>query len=71
MLYGNVASLRPVTNEDWDGIGTAAQIKTPEHLYQAKKANFVYFVDDKSCARAVNRLDGAVSTEIGMKILCC
>ena len=69
VLYGNVTAARPVVGEDWDGDGTEAQIKTPEHLFQAKLADVIYFVDDKSCARMVNRNTGQVSTELG-KYVC-
>ena len=56
---------RPVVGEDWDGTGVRAQIKTPEHLYQAKNSDYIYFVDDKSCARMVNTATGDVTTELG------
>ena len=70
VLYGDVTAARPEVGEDWDGDGTEAQIKTPEHLFQAKLADNIYFVDDKSCARMVNRKTGQVSTELG-KYVCC
>ena len=70
VLYGYVPAARPVVGEDWDGDRTEAQIKTPEHLFQAKLADNIYFVDDKSCARMVNRKTGQVSTELG-KYVCC
>ena len=70
VLYGNVTAERPRVGVDWDGDGTEAQIITPEHLFQANLADVIYFVDDKSCARMVNRNSRQVSTEIG-KDVCC
>ena len=60
-----MSATRPVANHNWDGIGTSAQIKTPEHIYQAKNSDVIYFVDDKSCARKVNISAQHVTTEIG------
>ena len=60
---------RPVVGEDWDGTGVRAQIKTPEHLYQAINSDVIYFVDDKSCARMVDTATGYVTTELGKKNL--
>ena len=60
---------RPVVGDDWDGNGVSAQIKTPEHLYQAKNSDVIYFVDDKSCARMVDTATGDVTTELGKRIL--
>ena len=60
-----MSAVRPVVGEDWDGKGVRAQIKTPEHLYQAKNSEVIYFVDDKSCARMVNTGNGDDTTELG------
>lgn len=66
VLYGNATRNRSIfpASSDWDGIAQAAQMKSPEYLYQAN-SNIIYFVDDNSCGRSINRESGEVKTHIG------